>query len=170
MARIVFRDKRGRFLPQTDRYEPEVSMIQVQRKGEWITLAERSLPPDELATVLNQREFESLPEALSEVDTYTSTSKYKAWDIAEQIDKTKGIRRKDLKYTITLQDGKRRRQISFYHRVKRNTSGSYGIFQRINQEIGLEGLFLYDRAGGKILADRKGRKVRLVNIKVEQVI
>ena len=149
-------------------------MIQVVRRhfGDmiWHDLAERMLPPDFLAQVLTQPEFESLPEALEKVKDYASSKKYKAWDISEQIDVTKRIRRKDLKFTVELLDGRRKKTVTFYHKIKRNTSSSYSIFRRINQEIGLEGYFLYDRVAGKVLADRTGKQVHLVGIKVEEII
>ena len=169
-VKVVFRNKKGQFIPARDRYTADVAMVQVVRRREYIIVAERRLKPDELVNVLNQREFETLPEALVEMKTYTSRSKYKAWDIAEQVDKTPRVRRKNLKYTLTMLDGNRRREISFYHNIKRNTQSSYSLFRRINQEIGLEGMFLYDRVGGKMLADRRGKQVKLVNIKVEEVV
>lgn len=169
---IIFRDKMGRFLPYADRYKPSVAMIQARRgrDKEYVVLAERSLSPEDLPQVLNQREFELLPEALVGFKTFTSDKKYKAWDIAEQIDRTKSVRRKDLKYTVTIDDGGRQKKVSFYHRIKANSPSSYSIFRRINQEIGMEGFYLYKQAGGKMVADRKGKQVKLVNIHVEKVL
>lgn len=167
--RVIFRDALGRFMRAEDRYKPEVAMVQAVRNREYIILAERMLKPDLLVQVLNQREFESLPEALFDRGTKSSTAKYKAWDIANQIDQMKGIRRKDMKYTVVVMDGKQKREISFYHRIKRNTAASYDLFRRINQEIGLEGFYIYRTAAGKILADRTGKKVRLVGVKVEEI-
>lgn len=154
-----------------DRYKPDVHQIQVVRNRRYLTVSERPLPPEDLANLLSQREFESLPEALIDKGTYTSRSKYKAWDIASQIDKSKGVRRKDLKYTVVIQDGRQRREISFYHKIKRNSASSYTLFQRINQEIGLEGFYIYrELSGGKVLSDRKGKQVKLIGIKVEEII
>lgn len=154
-----------------NRYKPGVAQIQVVRNRRYLTVAERPLPPEDLANLLSQREFESLPEALIDKGFFTSKSKYKAWDIADKIDKTKGIRRKDLKYTVIVQDGRQRREFSFYHKIKRNTQSSYTLFRRINQELGLEGLYIYrELAGGKILADRTGKQVKLIGIKVEEII
>lgn len=170
-ARVVIRDKLGRFMRLADRYKPGVAKIQVVRHRRYLTVSERPLPPEDLANLLSQREFESLPEALVEKGFYTSKSKYKAWDIADQIDRTKGVRRKDLKYTVTIMDGQQRREFSFYHKIKRNTQSSYSLFRRINQELGLEGMYLYrELAGGKVLADRKGKQVKLVGIKVEEIL
>jgi hypothetical protein len=174
--RVVFRDKIGRFLARSERYKPEkVGMIQAIRPsfGElvWFTLAERAMSPEDLPNVLSQPEFESLPEALVDIKEYSSKKKYKAWDIAEQIDLTKRVRRKDLKFTVSLMAGRRKKTVTFYHKIKRNTKSSYALFRRINQEIGLEGYFLYDRTpSGKVLADRTGRQVHLLGIKVEEVI
>jgi hypothetical protein len=169
-VRVIFRDARGKFLPQADRYTPKVAMVQAVRNKYYTILAERGLPAKDLIEVLSQREFESLKEATKLVKDYSSKSKYKAWDIAEQIDKTKGIRRQDIKLTVSINDGGKLKQFSFYHQIKRNTSGSYNLFRRINQEIGLEGMFLYDQANGKMLADRTGKKVKLVGIKVEKIV
>jgi hypothetical protein len=168
--KVVIRDRLGRFMSLADRYKPDVAMIQTVRNKRYTIVAERPLPPEDLINVLSQREFESLPEALIDVKDYTSKAKYKAWDIASQIDKTKGIRRKQLKVTVSVRDGRRLKTVIFYHKVKRNTASSYAIFRRINQEIGLEGFYLYDRVAGKILADRTGRQVRLEKVKVEEII
>jgi len=146
-------------------------MIQVVRRKEYIIVAERPLPPESLADVLSQPEFESLPEALKFRKLFESRKKYKAWDIADQIDQTKAVRRKNLKFTIVLQDGRQKREVQFYHQIKRNAQSSYSIFRRINEEIGLEGYYLYNKTpGGKILADRTGRQVHLVGIKMEEVV
>jgi len=168
--RVVFRDERGRFLNGADRYQPKVAMIQVVRNQQYLVVSERMLPPEDLVNVLNHREFESLPEALIPKAYVKSTSKYKAWDVAEQIDRLKGVRRKQLKFTVQLQDGRRKREVVFYHKIKRNQKSSYHIFRRINQEIGLEGFYLYNRVGGKMLADRTGKQVKLLGIKVEEII
>jgi len=169
--RVVFRDPLGRFMRQADRYKPGVAMVQAVRNKRYIILAERGLPPESLINVLSQREFESLPEALIDRGDYTSKKKYKAWDIAEQIDRTRGIRRKQLKFTIRILVGKRQKSVTFYHKIKRNTASSYAIFRRINQELGLEGYFLYDRTpSGKVLADRTGKQVHLQGIDVEEII
>jgi len=168
--KILFRGKDGRFLPQADRYKPTVTSIEARRGGQYVQLASRPLPPEDLADLLSQREFESLPEALQEVGTFKSGKKYKAWDIAEQVDKTKRLRRKNLKMTLLIDDGGRQKKITFYHNIKRNTASSYAIFRRINQEVGLEGFFLYDKAGGKHISDRKGKQVKLVSMKVETVV
>lgn len=169
--RVIFRDKSGKFMRGEDRYKPEVAMVQVVRRGAYITVAERGLPPEGLADLLNQREFESLPEALIQKGFYKSGKKYKAWDIAEQIDKTKGIRRKQMKYTVVVQDGTQRKSFSFYHHIKRNSQSSYALFRRINQELGLEGYFLYNKTpGGKLMADRTGKQVKLLGINAEEII
>lgn len=168
--KIIFRDELGRFLPYSARYEKDVKLIQVRRHGYYVDLAERPLPPQDLADLLSRPEFESLPEALKLVDTFESKSRYKAWDIAEQIDRARGIRRKTLKMTMTMRDGERLREVTFYHTLRRNAVSSYELFRRINNEVGFEGAYLYQRVGSKILADRRGRKVSLVNIKVEKVL
>lgn len=168
---VVFRDAFGRFLPQAERFTKKVAMVQAVRQGQYRTLSDRPLKSKDLAQVLSQREYESLREATEVVKEFTSNKKYKAWDIAEQIDKTKGLRRQDLKMTVVVEDGGRQKRFSFYHQIKKNSKSSYQIFRRINQEIGLERMFLYDKTpGGKLLPDRTGTKVKLVGIKVEKVV
>ena len=169
-VKVVFRDAKGKFMPQASRFDKHVAMVQAVRNGYYTILAERGLGAKDLAQVLSQREFESLKEATVPVKLYTSGKKYKAWDIAEQIDKTKKIRRQDLKLTVMVDDGGRKKAFTFYHQIKRNSPSSYQLFRRINQEIGLEGMFLYDRVGGKLMSDRTGKKVKLLGIQVDKVI
>ena len=145
-------------------------MIQAYRGGRYVKVAGEGVSPERLSNVLSQREFEALPEASILIRDIKSTAKYRSWDVAEKIDATKGIRRKQLKITMELIDGKRKRVITFYHRIKRNTKSSYRLFQRINEEIGFEGMFLYKSAGGKLISDRRGRKVTLGNVRVEEVV
>lgn len=174
-TRVVFRDGNGKFVKASDRYR-KAAIVQAVRKGHVFDLIDTritkgvKITPSTLVNVLTRDEFESLDEALVPFKVYTSKKKYAAWDVSEQVDQTKGIRRKTLKYTVEVIDGKRKRFISFYHRVNRNTSASYQIFRRINQEIGLEGMFLYDRIGGKILADRTGKKIKLGKVTVEKIV
>ena len=169
--RVIFRDSSGKFLPQAERFTKKVAMIQVVRNKRYVTVAEESLASKDLTQVLSQREYESLSEATTLVKDFTSGKKYKAWDIASQIDETKGIRRQDLKVTIVVNDGGRQKSFSFYHQVKRNTASSYQLFRRINQEIGLERMFLYDKTpGGRLLPDRTGKQVKLVKVRLEKVV
>jgi hypothetical protein len=169
-SKVIFRDGLGRFLPQAKRFTKDVAMIQAVRNGRYIKLADRPLQSKDLTQILSRTEYESLHEALESVKNYTSKKKYKAWDIAEQIDKTKGIRRKDMKFTIEVDDGGRKKSFSFYHQIKKNSTSSYQLFRRINQELGLERMFLYDKVGGKLLPDRTGKKVTLIGIRMEKVV
>ena len=145
-------------------------MIQAYRSGRYIDLAYRAVPPSTLVDLLSRPEFESLKEATAPIKEYTSRSKYAAWDIAAQVDKTKGLRRKDIKLTVVVDDGGRTRKIAIYHKIKRNTESNYRIFQRINEELGMAGFFLYDKVHGKMMSERKGRKVKLRRIIVEEVL
>ena len=169
-SRVIFRDGLGRFLPQSERFTKKVAMIQAVRNKVYVVLATQPLPSKDLTQVLSQREYESLHEATVLVKDYKSNKKYKAWDIAGQIDKTKGLRRQDLKLTVTVNDGGKIKAFSFYHQIKKNGASNYQIFRRVNQELGLERMFLYDTVGGRLLPDRTGRKVTLQGIKVEKVV
>jgi len=169
-SKVVFRDSLGRFLAQAKRFTKDVAMVQAVRNGRYIKLADKPLQSKDLTQVLSRSEYESLHEATEQVKYFKSGKKYKAWDIAEQIDKTKKIRRQDLKFTIEVDDSGRKKSFSFYHQIKKNSKSSYQIFRRINQEIGLERMFLYDTVGGKMLPDRTGKKVTLTGVKVEKVV
>jgi hypothetical protein len=170
-SRIIFRDAKGRFLSPRKRYTKEVASVQAKRGGQYVTIIKDKTPtPSGLVDLLNQREFEQLPEALVKVKSYSTKSKYAAWDIAEQIDKTKRVRRKNLKFTMQIQDGQRLKTIEFYHHIKSNKASSYAIFRRINAEVGIEGFHLYNTIRGRHIADRKGKQVKLVGITVEEVI
>lgn len=168
--RVIYRDAKGRFVAGRERYSKKVKMVQAVRGGELVVIAKRPLTPKMLADLLNQREFEAQPEAIRKLKDYTPKGKYQAWDLAEQIDKTRGVRRKTLKITMDLDDGGRKRTIEFYHTIKRTKTSSYQIFRRINQEVGIEGFFLYDKVGSKIIADRKGKQVKIIGMTVNEVI
>jgi len=172
--RVLFRDAKGRYVSASHRYTKAV-VVEAIRRGHSFDLVDTSLTggkitPQVLAQVLTKTEFESLDEALSPFKTFTTKKKYAAWDICEQVDKTKGARRKTLKYTMEVMDGKRMKKVSFYHIIKRNGKSSYGLFRRMNQELGLEGMYTYDKVGSKILADRKGKKITLKRVVVEVVV
>lgn len=170
-ARIFFRDVQGRFLPERQRYSGKVKSVQAKRGGEYVTIIKDRTPtPTMLADLLNQREFEQLPEALVKIKDYKPKGKYSAWDVAEQIDKTKRVRRKNLKVTMQIMDGNRLKTIEFYHHIKSNQPSSYSIFRRINAEIGIEGFNLYSVVRGKHIADRKGKEVKLIGVTVEEII
>lgn len=179
--RVIYRDEKGRFVRYRDRYRQgefrdrkgrkiKIALVQAKRGDQYVDVGERALPPDVLVNVLSQREFESLPEATTVLHIFKSSKKYKAWDISEQIDKHKGIRRKEIKLVVTIQDGRRKKEVSVYHRIKSNAPASYSIFRRINDEIGFAGGFLYNTVNGKHLSDRKGKKVKLVSVRLEQIL
>lgn len=177
--RVYFRDRLGRFLPSSDRYTDRVKMVQRTVRGSIVTVADDidktdGMTPERLSNLVTKTEFEGMPEALRDVKEYSSSKKYKAWDIANQIDKTKGLRRKLLKITMDLREGEgkkaRKRTVSFYQEITANQQRSYQLFKRINQEIGFEGGFLYDRVGRKLLSDRRGKRLHLKGIKVQEVL
>jgi len=169
--RIILRDSKGRFLPASERYKGKVKTVQVKRRDKYVTVVEQGkVTPETLAEVTTREEFESLSEALGRRFHFETKRKYRAWHISEQIDKTKGLRRKLLKITLNLRDGKRLRPVAFYHEITANQKRSYQLFQRINNAVGMEGAYLYDRIGGKIIADRKGKKMTLESVDVQEVL
>jgi hypothetical protein len=97
-------------------------------------------------------------------------SKYQVWDLANKLDSMKGIRRKLLKIDVMVEDGKRLKVMPMYHIIKSNKKSSYHIFRRINDLLGANNMFTYDRIGSKLLADRRGKKVRIKGIRISEVL
>jgi hypothetical protein len=169
-AAVLFRDKLGRFMKQSERYGKNLAMVQRRLHDRYVTVKRGRVEPMELASLLNRRQFEALAEASREIRTYKSRRKYAAWDIAEQIDKTPRVRHRILKITLDLVDGKRMRKVTIYHTIKTKKASNISIWKHINQAVGLEGMQLYSQVGGKILSDRVGRKVSLKSVKLEEII
>ena len=172
----LFRDWKGRFVSPMRRYEEDVvALVQSWRgygkHGKYVDVIQYTgVTPEKMARLLTRDEYERLPEVPVSFKEFKPKGKYQAWNIAEQIDRAKGVRRKDLKVTMELQDGKRLRKVSFYTKIKANQKRSYQIFTAMNQAIGAERLHLYKAVGGKILADRKGRRVSIRKVTVAEVI
>lgn len=172
-SRVIFKDKHGKFVKHADRYKPGVvQKVFVKRRDRYVPVVEKGgLTPEMLADVTTRDEFESMPEAVREIKTFSSKKKYKAWDIAEQIDRSKGMRRKLLKITMEVEGvGRKPKFISFYHEINTNKSRSYHLFKRMNDAIGFENMNFYKTAGGKALSERSGKSVKLKTVKVEEVI
>ena len=165
---LYFRDDKGRFVAGKDRYTKATS-IQAYREGELVTVLRDKITPERLAMVTSKPEFESLPEVTRPIKTFSSKKKYKLWDIADQIDKQKGLRRKLLKLTINVMDGQRLRKVELYHEITANQPRSYQLFKRFNEHLGIDGLVAYDKVGGKLMADRRGKKVKVQSVMVEEV-
>lgn len=168
--RVLLFDAKGRFLSDRDRYTSRLARVMIKRGGRYVTVAKDSQTPSTLASVLSRTEFDSLAEAVSPIRTFKTRKKYAAWDLASQIDKIKGIRRKLLKFDIVVRDGDRKRVVSFYNVVKSNRERNFQIWKRINEALGASGYYTYDRVGSKILADRKGKKIKIESIALSQVL
>jgi hypothetical protein len=69
-----------------------------------------------------------------------------------------------------VEDGKRLKVMPMYHIIKSNKKSSYHIFRRINDLLGANNMFTYDRIGSKLLADRRGKKVRIKGIRISEVL
>ena len=173
---VVFRDEYGRLVSPEDRYKLADSVWVWRggpKKGKYVPVVEgkKNIKPDVLVDVLYQPEFESLPPAYGQERSYKpKTNKYTVWNLAEQLDKTKGIRRKMLKVDVDVMDGKRLRRVSLITRIKRSGKASYQVFRSLTRALGAKGLFEYDRIGSKILTDRRGRKVSVKGMKVSEMI
>jgi hypothetical protein len=171
---VRFRGKDGRFVPAEERFT-QAKTVEAFRRGRWVTLIEEKkghISPKDLAIVLNRKEFENIAPAYDPVVTVKPRSKYQAWNIAEQIDKTRGVRRKLLRVKITIQDSKgKQKQVQFYQKINKNQKSSARIYHRINEVLGAEGYYTYKTGrGGGIIGERKGRKVKIVKATVEQVL
>lgn len=168
---VRFRGYDGRFLPAEDRLKKTVKTVEAFRRGRWVTLIDSgNVTQKDLAVVLNRKEFEEIPAAYEEIGKFTPRSKFQAWNIAEQIDKTKGVRRKLLRINLVIQDGKKKSMIRFYQKINKNQKSSARIYHRINEALGAEGLYTYKMIGGKAITNRKGKKVKIVGVSVEQVL
>lgn len=168
--KVIFKGAKGKFVSPTDRYSDKVKAVYVYRGGRYVKVADGAQTPSSLAMVTSRQEFDSLPEAYKFVKEYKPKGKYQAWNLAQQIDETKRIRRKLMKFVVKVKDGKRLRRISFYNYIKANQKRSYQLFKRINEELGTSRLFLYDKIGGKIMADRRGKKVAISSIEAFEVL
>lgn len=172
---IIVKGFDGRFMKLADRYSDKVASIWAYRSGRYVDLIHpeytgQPVKPEDLMIMLRRDEFEKLPEAVKAVKSFKPKSRYQVWNLSEQIDRTKGIRRKLIKLTIRVRDGRRLRKVTMYTKVKGNQKRSYQIFKQINDTLGAEGFFTYDRVGSKLLADRKGRKISIEGIDVDEVI
>lgn len=170
-SKIRFRDEHGRFVKQEERYQKAVKVEKLFR-GKWETIAEgkKVITPKRLVDILNRNEFESLAPNYSSPTTIKPTArKYTAWDAANKIGGLRGIKGHMMKVTMNIRDGDRLRKISFYRRVSRKKKYSpYGMFRQMNQALGNEKLYLYNRIGSKLLPDRKGKSVHLESIEVSK--
>jgi hypothetical protein len=169
---VIFRDKRGRFVSAAKRYSPETIMVQRRVRGQYVTVirGKGRITPFSLAQVLDRITYERLPPALVPVKEFRPRGIYKAWNAAGKIDKMRGLRGHLVKVTMTIADGKRRRQISFMHSMKKRARRNVSLWRHMNAAIGMQGFYFYNQVAGRILADRIGKRVDLVSVKVEKAI
>lgn len=169
--RVLFRDKKGRFVSPKYKYEKKVKSVQVRRGGRYVTVIEKGqVTPEKLAHVTNRYEFEKLPPSYESAGIVKPAGKYKAWDAAKKVDALRGLRGKTVKVEFDIYDGKRKRTMSFHYHMKKGTKASYGIFTEINEQLSGSGLYLYDKLKGKILADRRGKQVTMGEVRVSEMI
>jgi hypothetical protein len=171
--RVLFFDARGKFVSARQRYDGLVDRVMVSRGRRYVEVFKKvrsDLNPQQLANVTTRQEFESLPESYMFKGELKPKSKYQVWDIANKLDSMKGIRRKLLKVDVMVEDGKRLKVMPMYHIIKSNKKSSYHIFRRINDLLGANNMFTYDRIGSKLLADRRGKKVRIKGIRISEVL
>lgn len=171
--RVLFFDSKGKFVSARSRYDGVVSRVMVSRGRRYVEVFSKTktdLTPQQLANVTTRQEFESLPESYMFKAELKPKGKYQVWDLANQLDQMKGIRRKLMKVDVMVQDGKRLKVIPMYHIIKSNKKSSYHLFRRMNDVLGANNLFTYDRIGSKVLADRRGKKVSIKGIRISEVL
>lgn len=165
--KVLFRDASGRFVRAAERYQKAVTVQRLFR-GKYVTVTEGKtrITPKRLVNLLTQDEFESLPANYSsEKMIQTTAKKYTAWDLANKLERERGVRGKVLRVTMMVKDGERMRRITFFRKMKRKGKAAYGFFRQMNEAIGNERMYLYNRISSKLFPDRKGKQVNLIGIK-----
>lgn len=165
--KVIFRDIHGRFVKESERYQKAVSVQRLFR-GHYVTVTEgrEKITPKRLVELLPQNEFESLPANYSdEKFLKTTAKKYTAWDLANKLEHVRGLRGKVLKIEMQLMDGDRLRRVTFYRKMRKRGKTAYGFFRQMNEAIGNEKMFLYNRVQSKLFPDRRGRQVNLTGLK-----
>jgi len=165
--RVVFRDRRGRFVAESERYQ-RATRVYRQFRGKYHEVwTGKQLTPKKLANLLPRPEFEELAPNFSAERTLVPRNKhFTAWDLSQQVNRLRGLRGHMVRVTMVLRDGKQARKITFFRRAKRKGNMAYGFFRQANVAIGMEGGYLYNRIGSKFFPDRKGKRVRLVSFNV----
>jgi len=171
--RVLFFDSKGKFVSPKARYDGGIARVMVSRGRRYVEVykkAKADLTPAQLANVTTRQEFESLPESYIFLGEIKTKSKYQVWDLANKLDAMKGVRRKLLKIDVMVQDGKRLKIIPMYHIIKANKKSSYHLFRRINDLLGANNYYTYDRVGSKLLSDRRGKKISIKGLRISEVM
>lgn len=175
--RVLFKDGFGRFVKAEDRYK-KATTVQVLRRGKYVTVIDSAeVTPTKLAQVTNRTEFESLPPAFKHIKRVEAkptrrkkAPKDAAWQMAQQIAGTRGIRDKLVKITVTVRKGKRKRLVSFFHKIPKNKKTTYMLFKRLREASGGKELpFWYD-IGEDDLDDLMEDDVNIEGAEIEQVL
>jgi hypothetical protein len=169
--RVIFRGPDGRFVSQSARYQ-KATTVQRRFRKKWETVAhtpDSVITPKRLADLLPRDEFEQLrPNYSDPVAVRPAVRKYTAWDVAGQAQSIRGLRGHTCTFTLNLRDGDRLRKVVFYRRIRRRGNFQIPLFLAMNEAIGNEKMFLYNKVGSKLLPDRKGRKVHLDSIEISK--
>jgi len=171
---ILVKDFKGRFVKLKDRYSDKVAKVLAWRGRQYKAVFIRSegvgpLTPKTLVNLLMNDEYETLPEAVQKYDELKPKGKYQAWDIGVQLSRRRGIRGKLMKLILHLKDGKRMRKVITYTRISKGPIG-VNIWGAINRAVGASGFYLYDRFAGKLLVDRRGKKVVIDKVIMQEVM
>lgn len=147
---VRFRDKAGRFVSPLDRYTDKVWSVQTVEHGKLFTKwrredSGRNLEREDLYRFTRVNELEALPSIPTEMAVYKSDAAHQLWDIAKKIDRRKDIRGKFFRIDITIQDGKRTRNIKMFYNIHRKGHASYKLFEAMVAKLQLNKVTTYDR-------------------------
>lgn len=171
----MFLGPNGRMVPESRRYQDASRVLRLFR-GKWHEIindgkVKGKITPKRLVDLVPRHEFEALAANYTDPVTLSPRSKvFRAWELANRLGSVRGIRGHTVRITLRVQDGKRIRLVSFFRKVKPKGDFSYGFFKQMNNAIGMEGGYLYNRIEGKLLRDRIGRKMHLISMDVQKDI
>lgn len=170
--KVRFRDEEGRFVAEALRYK-YATVVERKVRGKWhrVTEGTKVITPKRLTELITRDEFESLDPAYGKETVIVPTArKYTAWDIAEKMNRARGLKGKQLRVEMNILDGESLRKIVFYRKMKTRGNPTYGIFAQMNEVIRNSGFHLYNRIGSIFVPDRKGKQVKLQSVTIQPVI
>lgn len=174
--RLIFRDALGRFLKGTDRYTKKVKSVSAVRGGKYVKIIDNGdVTPKKLVDLVTREEFEALPAAYGDDFTFKAPKgKYKAWALAEQIVKTRGVKGKQLKITLEFSHGRQKRNLTLYFQPKKSATAiqnQTALWSTMTRALGMENASEYTKVGSRFLEDRRGTTtVKLLGAKIERLI
>jgi hypothetical protein len=133
--KVRFRDEEGRFVAESLRYK-YATVVERKVRNKWYKVTEgtKVITPKRLTELITRDEFESLDPAFGKTTTIVPTArKYTAWDVAEKMNRTRGLKGKQIRVEMNILDGKSLRKIVFWRKMKTRGNPTYGIFAQMNE-------------------------------------